>query len=171
MNKYKDFLWATLGEGVLVLAVAAIAWATRQPLIFASIGPTVYELVEQPQIRSARAYNVIVGHLIGLAAGFLAVYLLHSWSAPNVLTTGIVSAARMWSVALAAALTTSGTLAVRASQPAALATTLLVSLGAMQTRRAAVAIILGVLITTLLGEPVRRFRLKHTRLRPVVDRA
>ena len=32
MNKYSDFLWATLGEGVLVLAVAAIAWATQQPL-------------------------------------------------------------------------------------------------------------------------------------------
>jgi hypothetical protein len=70
--------WATLGEGGLVLLLAAIGWATKQPLIFASLGPTAYELVEQPQLRSARAYNIIVGHLIGLGAGFFAVYLLNA---------------------------------------------------------------------------------------------
>jgi hypothetical protein len=69
-----DLLWATLGEGGLVLTLAAIGWATNQPLIFASLGPTAYELVELPQLPSARAYNIIVGHLIGLGAGFLAVY-------------------------------------------------------------------------------------------------
>jgi hypothetical protein len=65
-----DLLWATLGEGGLVLAVAAIGLATNQPLIFASLGPTAYELVEQPRLPSARPYNIIVGHLIGLGAGF-----------------------------------------------------------------------------------------------------
>jgi len=73
-----DLLWATLGEGGLLLAIAAIGWATKQPLIFASLGPTAYELVEQPQIRSARPYNIVVGHLVGLGAGFLALYLLHA---------------------------------------------------------------------------------------------
>lgn len=100
----------------MILTLAAIARATRQPLIFASIGPTVYELVELPQVRSAKAYNVIVGHFIGLGAGFLAVYLLNAWSSPNVLSTGVVTAERMWSVALAATLTTLATL--RAGQPA-----------------------------------------------------
>jgi len=164
VKKYRDFAWATLGEGILVLVMAAISWAARQPLIFASIGPTVYELVEQPQLKSARAYNIIVGHFMGLGAGFLAVYLLNAWASPNVIATGIVTPARLWAAALAAALTTLVNLMLRAGQPAALATTLLVSLGAMQTRRAAVAIILGVLIITAIGEPVRRFRLKHTQL-------
>ena len=55
LKRTEDLLWATLGEGGLVLALAAIGWAARQPLIFASLGPTAYELVEQPQVRSARA--------------------------------------------------------------------------------------------------------------------
>ena len=50
-----------------MLALAAIGWATKQPLIFASLDPTAYELVEHSQLRSARAYNIIVGYLIGLA--------------------------------------------------------------------------------------------------------
>src|SRR5215831_13773907 len=79
MKNRADLVWATLGEGALVLALATIGWATNQPLIFASLGPTAYELVEQPRMPSARPYNVIVGHLIGLSAGFLAVYLLNAW--------------------------------------------------------------------------------------------
>jgi hypothetical protein len=162
-----DLLWATLGEAGLVFAVAAIGWATRQPLIFASLGPTAYELVELPQLPSARAYNIIVGHLIGLGAGFLAVYLLNASAAPNVLATGVVLPKRIGAVAISAALTTLASLVLKAGQPAALATTLLVSLGAMQTRRDAIAIIFGVLLITAMGEPLRRFRLKHTAIRPV----
>ena len=110
-----------------MLALAAIGWVTNQPLVFASLGPTAYELVEQPQLPSARAYNIIVGHLIGLGAGFLAVYLLNAWTAPNVLATGVVSATRMWAVTISAAITTLVCLVVKAGQPAALATTLLIS--------------------------------------------
>jgi hypothetical protein len=170
VNKSADVFWATLGEGGLVLVLAAIGWATRQPLIFASLGPTAYELVEQPQLRSARAYNIVVGHLIGLGSGFLAVYLLNAWAAPNVILAGVVSTDRLWAVAVATALTTFVTLILKAGQPAALATTLLISLGAMQTRRDAAAIVAGVLIITAIGEPVRRFRLRHTELRPVVGK-
>src|SRR5262249_59388015 len=100
---------------------------------------------------SARPYNIVVGHLIGLSAGFLAVYLLNAWAAPNVLATGVVSAQRMWATTISAALTTFACLALKAGQPAALATTLLVSLGAMQARRDAVAIIVGGLFIVAVG--------------------
>jgi hypothetical protein len=33
-----DLVWATLGESGLGLALAAIGWATNQPLIFTSLG-------------------------------------------------------------------------------------------------------------------------------------
>lgn len=162
MNKRADLFWATLGEGGLILALAAIGWVAKQPLIFASLGPTAYELVEQPQLKSARSYNIVVGHLIGLGAGFFAIYVLNAWAAPNVLSAGVVSTQRLWATTIAATLTTFLTLILKASQPAALATTLLISLGAMQTRQAAVAIIVGVLIVTILGEPIRRCRLEQT---------
>ena len=169
LKRTEDLLWATLGEGGLVLALAAIGWATRQPLIFASLGPTAYELVEQPHVRSARVYNIIVGHLVGLGAGFLALYLLNAWAEPNVISSGIVSTKRLWAGALAASVTTFVTLILKAGQPAALATTLLISLGSMQTRRDAIAIIVGVLIMTAIGEPVRRFGLKRAEIPQVVS--
>ena len=114
MNRRFDVIWATLGEGGLLLAMATIGWVTGQPLIFASLGPTAYELVDQPHMRSARAYNVIVGHFIGLAAGFFAVWILHAWSAPNVLSAGVVSLPRLWATTLAALLTTAVTLLFKA---------------------------------------------------------
>lgn len=160
LNRRSDLIWATLGEGGLVLVMAAIGWATRQPLIFASLGPTAYEMVEQPRVRSARIYNIVVGHMIGLGMGFLALWALHAWAEPNVLSSGVVTTQRLWASTLAAALTTLFTLILRAGQPAALATTLLVSVGAMQTSRSAIAIVTGVLIITAIGEPVRRLRLR-----------
>ena len=180
LNRRADLLWATLGDGGLILVLGAIGWATKQPLIFASLGPTAYELVEQPQLKSARSYNIVVGHLIGMGAGFVAIYLFNAWTAPNVLSTGIISAQRLWATTLAATLTTLFTLILKAGQPAALATTLLISLGAMQSGRAAIislgamqsgraaiAIVVGVLIMTVIGEPIRLFRLKSTALRQV----
>ena len=52
------------------------------------------------------------------------------------------------------------TLAVNASQPAALSTALLVSLGSMQTAKDAWSIAAGVIILAAIGEPVRRFFLR-----------
>jgi len=170
LKKRADLIWATLGEGGLILALAAIGWAAKQPLIFASLGPTAYELVEQPQLRSARVYNIIVGHMIGLGAGFFAVFVLNAWAAPNVILSGVVSGERLWAVTIAVVLTTFATLILKAGQPAALATTLLVSMGSMQTLRDALAIVAGVLIITAIGEPVRRFRLRHTEIRSAVGR-
>lgn len=160
MNPRNDLWWATAGEAGLILAMAAIAWAARQPLLFASLGPTAYELVEQPKAKSSRAFNIVAGHFCGLGASFLALYVLNAWSDPNALSTGILTGKRVCAVTLAAALTTFVTLLIKAGQPAALATALLISLGAMQKERDAIAIIAGVLLITAIGEPVRRFRLK-----------
>jgi hypothetical protein len=108
-----------LGEGGLILALAAIGWVAQQPLIFASLGPTAYELVKQPQLKSARSYNIVLGHFIGLGAGFFAIYVLNAWAAPNVLSAGVVSTQRLWATTIAATLTTFLTLILKASQPAA----------------------------------------------------
>ena len=135
MQKRVDVLIAPLGEGALLLAAAAVGWLTRQPLVFASLGPTIYELVEQPKSKSARTYNVIAGHFVGIAAGFFALWLLNAWDTPKVPSAGGVPALRMWAAVIAVTLTTLVTLAINASQPASLSTTLLVSLGSMQTTR------------------------------------
>lgn len=161
MNKVRDLAWATLGETGVVLIVCAVAWAIRNPLIFTSLGPTVYEMVEQPHQKSARLYNVLVGHLIALGCGFLALYVLGAFGQPQVESSGILTSTRLWAIALAVALTTIFTLLAKASQPAALSTALLIALGSMQTSRDAWCIAAGIILIALLGEPVRRIRLKQ----------
>lgn len=157
MTRDKNILYATIGEGVLVVSLAAIGWAAHMPFIFPSLGPTAFEQVERPKAQSSRLYNVVVGHFIALGCGFFAVWLLHAWDAPVVTTAKFVPLVRLAAAALAVVLTVATTLALKANQPASLATALLVSLGSMQTARDAVAIIIAVLILAAIGEPVRRF--------------
>lgn len=159
MPKKSDLLIAPIGEGALVLALSAIGYFSRQPFIFASLGPTAYELVEKPKEKSARTYNVVAGHVIALGAAHLSLWLMHAYSAPKVAEAGFVSAPRMWAIVIAAVITTLVTLALHASQPAALSTALLVAIGSMQTRKDALIIVIAVAVITILGEPMRHARL------------
>lgn len=154
----RELLIAPIGEAVLILAAALIGWACHQPLVFASLGPTAYELVETPSRPSARPYNIIIGHAIAVLAGFAALFLVHAWSVPSVSAHG-VPFLRVWAAVIAAVLTVFFTLLARATQPAALATALLVSLGIMQTSLEAAMIMGGVVLITILGEPIRWLRL------------
>ncbi len=91
MKKKSDLLIAPLGEGGLLLIAAAISWAVHRPLIFASLGPTIYELVEQPQQKSGRTYNVVMGHFVAIAAGYFSVWVLNAWNSPRVAQAGFVA--------------------------------------------------------------------------------
>lgn len=136
------------------MIAAPVAWAVHQPLIFASLGPTIYELVEQPQQKSARTYNLIMGHVVAIAAGLFRRWVLNAWDSPKVAQAGFVAGPRIWVAVIAVTLTTFATLLLRASQPASLSTTLVISLG-VQTARDAWALLAGVLIIAALGEPLR----------------
>lgn len=155
----KELVIAPVSEAALILIAAIIGWASHQPLVFASLGPTIYEMIETPKQPSARPYNVVVGHLIGVLAAFAAIYILQGWNAPQVSALG-VPLTRVWTATLAALITVVFTLIARAKQPAALATTLLISLGLMQTWVQGGIIMGGVVLITLLGEPIRRMRLQ-----------
>lgn len=156
MTKAKNLLFASLGEGALLLVVGAIAWASHLPLIFASLGPTAYELVEKPLAPSAKTYNIVAGHILAMGAGFFALWIFGAWNDPKVGSAGFITSLRLWAAILAVVLTTFATLLLKASQPASLSTTLLVSLGTMQTRRDAAAIAIAVVIIAAVGEPLRR---------------
>lgn len=156
----KDIVIAPVCEGLLILVMAVASWVSHNPFIFASLGPTAYELVETPERPTARPYNILVGHLIGVLAAFLALYLTGAAHAAAWSQNGI-PLPRIWSATLAASLTVAVTLIVRATQPAAVATALLVSLGTMQVWRDGFFIMGAVLAITLLGEPIRRWRLSE----------
>ncbi len=153
----KDMLIAALLEGLLLMVAAAAGWATRQPLIFASLGPTAYEMIETPKRRTARPYNIFVGHLSAVLCAFFALWVTGAWWTPVVSRHG-VPFIRIWAVMLAAVLTVFFTLRLRAAQPAAVSTTLLIATGAMQTKREGLMILAAVVLTMAAGEPLRRWR-------------
>ena len=152
-----DEIWAPLWEAILILIIGITAWASGR--LFASLGPTAYERAEKPHMKSARLYNVLVGHFVALGCGFLGAAIMHAWGAPKVNGTTFVSMARLGAGVIAVAATTLLCLKLKASQPAALATTLLVALGPYDTAMGALWIAVGVVIIAAVGEPVRRMRL------------
>lgn len=155
--KAKDIVIAPICEAALIGMVAIVGWITASPLVFTSLGPTAYELIETPNRPSARPYNVIVGHLIGVLAGFAALWITHSWTVPGI-SSGKVALPRVAAASVSALLTVLVTLLARATQPAALSTTLLVSLGSLQRRQDGFFIMAAVVLLVLLGEPLRRWR-------------
>jgi hypothetical protein len=155
----KDVVAAPLCEAALIAIAGVAAWIAHAPLLFASLGPTAYELVETPERKSAKPYNVIVGHLIGVLAGLGAAWLTRADATPAV-GFGSVPVARVGAAVIASGVTVLVTLLLRAAQPAALATTLLIALGLMPGWRSGAEIMAAVLLMTLVGEPLRHWRMR-----------
>lgn len=155
--KRNDLVIAPVCEAALIFIAAIAAWLTQTPLIFASLGPTAFEMVETPKRPSARPYNVIVGHLIAVLSAFLALFVTHAWSTPGV-SSGSISMLRVWAATIAALLTVFGTLLAKATQPAALSTTLVIALGPMQRPKDGLLIMAAILLMSAFGEPLRRWR-------------
>lgn len=110
--------------------VALLAWGSHNPLLFPSLGPTVFLQFYSPLLKTASPKNTILGHLIGVICGYLALVLFGLTDAPAVMITGI-SLARVGAAALSLAATSSFMIAFDVPHPPAGATTLIVSLGIM----------------------------------------
>ncbi len=158
--------WAPLGAGLLILLAGGIGLAVHRAWLFASLAPTAYEQAELPENKTSRIYHVIVGHYVGLAAGFLAITLVGAWSTPNVLSTGVLTAPRVYACVLGIAITVLIALLLRASHPPAGATALLVALGAFTTWADVLNVVVGVAIVAVAGEVLRRLRLRRERYFP-----
>lgn len=155
--RQRDLYIAPLLEAALIAVIGLAAWMSHSPLLFASLGPTAFELIETPERPSARPYNIIVGNIIAIVGAFVALWLTGARSASPVSSAGL-PLLRVWATVLAAMFTVFGTLLLKATQPAALSTALLISLGLMQTAKDAGLILLAIVLMTAMGEPIRRFR-------------
>ena len=154
-----DSVFAPVASASAILVAGLLGLAFHRPWLFASLGPSAFQLAEYPEQKSARAYNTIVGHLSGLAMGFAAVAVLGAWDAPKVLSTHHLTAIRVWASVIAIALTSAMILALRASHPPAGSTTLLVSLGSFSTWADVRVVVIGVAIIAAVGEIFRFVRL------------
>ena len=146
----------------MLLVAGGFGLLVHRPLLFASLGPTAYELVETPGRPSARPYNILVGHGLAILSALLALSLTHAGSAVSVSLSGGLSPRRIAAAVFAATLTVFLTLLARAMQPAAVSTTLLLALGSRVPVHDAALVFAGILLLTLVGEPLRRWRLRSS---------
>ncbi|WP_255198179.1 HPP family protein [Halorarius litoreus] len=144
----RDSLWAGGHAAFLLAALGGLVWATGQPFLFPSLGPTAYLLAVQPGAPTSRPRRVFGGHVVGVLAGLLAYTLL---AAPLVGTqpppAASLGAVRLSaSAAVSVGLTTIGMLAADLRHAPACATTLIVGLGLLASPVDAVVIVVAVAV-------------------------
>ena len=130
----RDAVRTGLEAGLLIALLGLIVWATGQPFVFPSLGPTAFALALRNSERTT-ARRVLGGHLWGVAFGLLVYHTL----AEGLVITGehipfstddlFLSA----SAALSVTLTSAAMLLTRTSHAPACATTLIVALGLLPT--------------------------------------
>ena len=157
--KIPDGIWAPIMGGILIFVIGVIGLIAGQPWLFPSLGPTAYLQVENPGLKSAHFYNVIVGHYVGIVSGLIGIAIFGLWKTPSVLTSHHLLPAWVGAAAIAIFLTIIINMFLRASHPPAAATTLLVALGAFITPTQILALIIGVLLIAIIGETFRRVRI------------
>jgi hypothetical protein len=156
-----DLAWSPLVAGLLILLVGLVGLAAGKPWLLPSLGPSAALMALSPAHPTARLWNTLVGHLLGIAAGFIGIVLAGAATAPSPLIQGDLVLSRVLAATIAIVLTIVFSTVARASHPPATATTLLVALGATATLDKALNIVAGVIIVAFAGEILRRVRLER----------
>jgi hypothetical protein len=153
-----DQVWSPLMSALLTLIVGALSVVFGRVWLFPSLGPSIYLQTEKPADPSSRFYNIVAGHLLGLAAGFAGVFLFNAYNDPVPLVDHTITWARVGAAVVALGLTLLLTLLLKANHPPAGATTLLTALGSIKTVQDVINLTIGVLLIAALGEVIRRMR-------------
>lgn len=150
--------YATVVSAGVIAAIGALGFWSQQPILFPSLGPTIFLQTVTPNESSARPWNTLAGHAVGILAGFAALFLLGSEHAPAAMSAGSVTAGRIGATAIAIGITIAGQFILKAEHPPAAATTMLISLGSFKTDWTTVATLaVGLVLVAGLGELARRF--------------
>lgn len=142
--------------GFLTIAVlAGVAVLTGSPFVFPSVGPTAFLLYFTPTAVTASPRHALLGHAVGLACGYAALWCTGLAHAPAATVMGVT-----WARVLAAALSLASTgallILLRVVHAPAAATTLIVSLGIITRPWQLVAIEVAVALMVACGFAVNR---------------
>jgi hypothetical protein len=149
---------AGLSGGALAV-IGGLGWLAGVPWLLPSLGPTLAIQTGTPLHASARVQNVALGHLIGLAAGLLAVYLTGAAHQPPVMdmVNDALSLERIAACVIAVGLSLAVQHRLSLMHPPAEATTLIVALGGIEpTAAGASTVIAAIALVAVLGEGARR---------------
>ena len=121
-------LFSFVDSCISIGLMTVIAVITHSPFIFPSLGPTAFLFFFTPTAPSASPRNTLIGHAIGVVAGYASLIVTGLTIAGPALTVGITWS-RVIAAGLSLGLTTSLMVLLRSPHPPAGATTLIVSLG------------------------------------------
>lgn len=143
-------------NGLISIGIMSAAAAiTSQPLIFPSLGPTAFLLFYSPSAPVASPRNTIIGHLIGVAAGYLSLVAFGLTEHGPAFAEG-VTWARVGAAALSLGLTSGCMAWLLAPHPPAGATTLIISLGIMPRPSQQAFLMLAVVVLVIQGTVINR---------------
>ncbi|ELZ06251.1 hypothetical protein C482_00475 [Natrialba chahannaoensis JCM 10990] len=155
----RDDLSAGTNVTLHFLFLGGLAWASGQPFLFPSLGPSAYLLATGEKDRAEGPYHVIGGHAVATLCGLIAYVLFadgivvvdafeqgdpFSSEVGRLVISGIV----------AMLLTTVGMLWSNTNHPAACATTLIVALGLMSTVLEGVIIVVSVALLVVFHNTI-----------------
>ena len=143
---------------VVVIGLVALCsvWA-QQAWLAPSIAAAAFTQLFTPNQPGARPYTIVLGQLIGAAAGFVGVYAAQAAHAGKMMGDHDITTERALAVIIAVALTSVLQMATEARSPAGGTTAVVIAVGA-ETADLGGALRLagGILLVAVLGEIARR---------------
>ena len=141
---------AALSIGIIALAAAAV----HRPLLVPSLGPTAFLIFERPRLPAAAPRNIVVGHLIGIVVGEIALLVVHAPPTSHALDHLTIGRAIAAAISVAAVLVIMVVITI--PHPPAAATTLIITLGLLTGVQQVAALVAAVLLLAAQGVALDR---------------
>ncbi len=145
-------VWAAfvcINSFITIALLSLVAIVTDTSFVFPSLGPSAFLFFFRPTAASSSPRHAVYGHALGLAAGYLSLWLFGLHHAASTMSEPGLTAPRALAAALSLALTGGAMVLFRVAHPPAAATTLIVSLGFVSTPFNLAVIEAGVVLLVL----------------------
>jgi len=148
-------LFSFINGCISIGLMSALALVTGSPFIFPSLGPTAFLFFYTPRAPSASPRNTLVGHTLGVLAGYFSLVVTGLTMAGPALSVGVT-----WPRVIAAGISlglTAGLMVIcRSPHPPAGATTLIISLGILTKPWQLVLLLVAVVLLTIQAFVINR---------------
>lgn len=135
--------------------MSATAMWSKNPFIFPSLGPTAFLFFYSPKLPASSPRNALMGHFIGIVAGWLSLAIFGLLDDGPAILTG-VNMQRVFAAGLSLGLTCAFMAILACPHPPAGATTLIVSLGLVTSYFGLFCMILAVFLLTIQAFIINR---------------
>jgi CBS domain-containing membrane protein len=148
-------LFSFINGCISIAIMSVLAVLTKSPFIFPSLGPTAFLFFYTPTAPSASPRNTLIGHAVGVVAGYFSLVVTGLTTAGPALAVG-VTWPRVIAAALSLGLTAGLMVLLKSPHPPAGATTLIVSLGILTRPWQLLLLMAAVVLLTLQAIAINR---------------